>query len=154
MAKNKLHPGLTTILLLLMAWLAMTNAATFEKFLRQHVDYPMTEAPDPQRYCKLMMKRRHLATSRHCKHINTFVHTEVPQIQAVCGPAGEPTTGDLRESDTSFPLTVCKLQRGSWAPDCNYVGTSAVDRIIIACEDGNPVHLETEVPDYLKLEKF
>lgn len=147
-------PGLTTVLLLLVAWLAMINAATFEKFLRQHVDYPMTEVWDAQRYCTLMMKRRHMATSKYCKHLNTFVHMEVPQIQAVCGPAGEPTTGDLRESNSSFPLTVCRLQRGSWAPDCNYIGTSAVDRIIIACEDGNPVHLETEVPNNVELEEL
>ncbi|ETE58767.1 hypothetical protein L345_15509, partial [Ophiophagus hannah] len=153
MTNKGLSPGLNTILLLLMAWLAMINAATFEKFLRQHVDYPRTEVPDAQWYCNLMMKRRHMATSKYCKHLNTFVHMEVPQIQAVCGPAGEPTTGDLRESNSSFPLTMCKLHRGSWAPDCNYIETSAVDRIIIACEDGYPVHLETEVPDYMELEE-
>ncbi|XP_061444784.1 probable inactive ribonuclease-like protein 12 isoform X2 [Rhineura floridana] len=146
------HPGLTRVLLFLVAWLAVASAESYQKFLRQHVDYPTTETPDPQRYCNLMMRRRDMATSTHCKHLNTFVHVDTSQIQAVCGQAGEPTTGDLRESDASFPLTVCALQRGSWAPDCNYKGKNSTERIIIACEGGYPVHLETEVPNYAGLE--
>uniref|UniRef100_A0A8D2IQP0 Ribonuclease A-domain domain-containing protein n=1 Tax=Varanus komodoensis TaxID=61221 RepID=A0A8D2IQP0_VARKO len=120
----------------------------YQKFLREHVDYPMTEVPAFAGYCDIMMKRRHMANPYHCKHLNTFLHADVSQIQAVCGQGGEPTTGDLRESDTSFPLTLCKLQRGSWAPNCRYEEINNTERIIIACEDGYPVHLETEVPNY------
>ncbi|XP_062993856.1 ribonuclease-like [Elgaria multicarinata webbii] len=148
MAERGPRSQLTMPLILLVAWLAVASAESFHKFLNQHVDYPMTEVPDAQRYCSLMMKRRNLATTNHCKHLNTFVHVDVSQIQAVCGQGGEPTTGDLRESYASFPLTLCKLQRGSWAPDCKYEGTTNTERIIIACEGGNPVHLQTEVPNY------
>uniref|UniRef100_A0A6J0VCM4 Ribonuclease n=1 Tax=Pogona vitticeps TaxID=103695 RepID=A0A6J0VCM4_9SAUR len=149
MADQGSHLGLTGMLLLLMvAWLATVDAESYQKFLRQHVDYPMTQVPEAQYYCNLMMKRRNLATSGHCKHLNTFLHADTASIQAVCGQAGDPTTGDLRESHASFPLTICRLQKGSWAPDCRYQGISGLERIIIACEEGYPVHLQTEVPGY------
>ncbi|XP_034991390.1 probable inactive ribonuclease-like protein 12 [Zootoca vivipara] len=146
MAERGPHPGLTTALLFLAACLAVAGAESYQKFVRQHVDFPTTEAPDPRSYCNLMMRRRDLATSHHCKHLNTFVHADTSKIQLVCGEGGAPTTGDLRESNASFPLTLCQLQKGSWAPDCSYKGTDSTERIIIACEGGFPVHLETEVP--------
>ncbi|XP_048373951.1 ribonuclease-like [Sphaerodactylus townsendi] len=131
--------------LLLAAWLAAASAESYQKFLREHFDFPPSEVPNPDRYCDLLMKRRHMATPHHCKHLNTFVHADTPRIIEVCGDGGAPTTGDLRESADVFPLTLCKLQRGSWAPDCKYEVTRNVERIVIACEDGFPVHLETEV---------
>ncbi|XP_042328082.1 probable inactive ribonuclease-like protein 12 [Sceloporus undulatus] len=141
--------GLSMALIMMAAtWATMVSAESYQKFLREHVDYPTTQVPDDQHYCDLMMQRRKMATSSYCKHLNTFLHVDTAQIQAVCGQAGEPTTGDLRESDASFPLTVCHLQRGSWAPDCRYNGTYGIERIIITCVDGFPVHLQTEVPNY------
>uniref|UniRef100_A0A8D0DJC0 Ribonuclease A-domain domain-containing protein n=1 Tax=Salvator merianae TaxID=96440 RepID=A0A8D0DJC0_SALMN len=110
---------------------------------------PMDSQPgvDADSYCDFMMQDRNMATSHHCKHLNTFVHADTSQIQAVCDQAGKPTTGDLRESDDGFPLTLCGLQRGSWAPNCRYSGSHSIERIIIACEGGFPVHLQTEVPN-------
>lgn len=148
MADRGPHLGLVRVLLLLtVAWLAAVGAESYQKFLGEHVDYPVTQVPNGQYYCELMMQRRKLATLRYCKHLNTFVHVDPALIRAVCGQAGDPTTGDLRESHASFPLTVCRLQKGSWAPDCRYQGSSGVERIVIACEQGYPVHLQTEVPD-------
>ncbi|XP_054851409.1 probable inactive ribonuclease-like protein 12 [Eublepharis macularius] len=133
--------------LLLAACLAVATAKSYQKFLMEHFDYPMSNVPDPQRYCDLLMKRRNMATSHHCKHLNTFVHADTSQIISVCGEGGEPLTGDLRESVDSFPLTLCKLKRGSWAPDCRYGVATGVEKIVIACENGFPVHLETEIPN-------
>ncbi|XP_003223918.2 probable inactive ribonuclease-like protein 12 [Anolis carolinensis] len=140
--------GLTMALFVVSVWLALASAKSYQKFLREHVDYPVTQVPDIQHYCSLMMKRRNMAKPNYCKHLNTFLHVDTPEIQAVCGQAGEPTTGDLRESQASFPMTVCHLQKGSWAPDCQYQGTQGIERVVIACEEGFPVHLETELPDY------
>ncbi|KAJ7313012.1 hypothetical protein JRQ81_004273 [Phrynocephalus forsythii] len=118
MADRGPHLGLTGALLLLMvAQLATVGAESYQKFLREHLDYPLTQVPESQCYCDLMMKRRNLATARHCKHLNTFLHVDTASVQAVCGQGGTPTTGDLRESHASFPLTLCRLQKGSWAPD-------------------------------------
>nr|XP_056719008.1 ribonuclease-like [Euleptes europaea] len=133
--------------LLLAAWLALASAESYQKFLREHFDHPPTEVPDRGRYCDLLMKRRHMTSPHHCKHLNTFVHADTSRIIAVCGEGGQPTKGDLRESAESFPLTLCELEKGSWAPDCRYRVSDSVERIIIACEDGFPVHLETEVPN-------
>ncbi|XP_066486963.1 probable inactive ribonuclease-like protein 12 [Tiliqua scincoides] len=128
----------------------MASAASYENFLREHVDFPTTNTSDPLQYCNRMMKRRKMATPSHCKHLNTFLHADPFYIQAVCGDGGTPTTGDLRESEAVFPLTLCRLLKSSWAPDCRYEGNSSTEKIIIACEDGQPVHLETEVPSVME----
>ncbi|XP_060111766.1 ribonuclease-like [Heteronotia binoei] len=135
------------LLLLLAGWLAAeAGAESYQKFLREHFDHPPTEVPDRRLYCDLLMQRRRLAGPHHCKHLNTFVHAQPERLIDVCGPGGEPTEGDLRQSHDRFPLTVCKLRHGSWAPDCRYEVADAVERIVIACEGGFPVHLETEIP--------
>ncbi|XP_077171086.1 putative inactive ribonuclease-like protein 12 [Paroedura picta] len=138
--------GAAASFLLLAAWLALSSAESYEKFLREHVDFPPSTVPDRRFYCDVLMQRRRLATPHHCKHLNTFVHAHPTHLIPICGPAGQATTGDLRESNETFPLTLCKLRHGSWAPDCRYQATSGVERIIIACENGFPVHLETEEP--------
>ncbi|XP_053121687.1 probable inactive ribonuclease-like protein 12 [Hemicordylus capensis] len=138
---------LTTLFPLLAACLAVASAASYQNFQREHIDYPTTQVPDPQQYCNLMMQRRDMATPKHCKHLNTFIHADPSHIQDVCGQGGQPTTGDLRESNAPFSLTMCKLRRGSWATSCQYERTSGSERIIIACANGYPVHLQTEVPE-------
>ncbi|KAJ6651878.1 hypothetical protein lerEdw1_015983 [Lerista edwardsae] len=138
--------GLTTAVLLMAACLAVASAASYRNFLREHVDFPTTNITDPLQYCNRMMQRREMATASHCKHLNTFLHADPSYIEAVCGDGGQPTTGDLRESNDVFPLTLCRLQKSSWAPDCKYDGSSSTERIVIACVDGEPVHLQTEVP--------
>uniref|UniRef100_A0A670ZMD5 Ribonuclease A-domain domain-containing protein n=1 Tax=Pseudonaja textilis TaxID=8673 RepID=A0A670ZMD5_PSETE len=129
-----------------------SQGQSWAAFKNKHIDSKSQYPPHNMNlYCENQIRNRRM-TSPRCKPHNTFISAPA-SIQAVCGPAGEPTVGDLRESNSSFPLTLCKLYRGSWAPDCNYIGTSAVNRIIIACEDGYPVHLETEVPGYMELEE-
>lgn len=147
MEHRRSRSGMTTLFLLLGVWLAVAAAASYQKFQREHVDYPTIEAPNVPMYCNIMMQRRNMASSHHCKHLNTFIHTATSWIENVCGSEGQPTTGDLRESNAKFPLTLCKLQSGSLPPDCKYEGANSLERIIIACEDGYPVHLETEVPN-------
>ncbi|KAL8176480.1 UNVERIFIED_CONTAM: hypothetical protein K2H54_035368 [Gekko kuhli] len=135
------------LLLLLVCLAAPARAGSYQKFLREHFDFPPTDVPERRLYCDLLMQRRRLATQHHCKHLNTFVHAEPAQLIDVCGEGGQPTTGDLRESADRFPLTLCRLRQGSWAPDCRYEVAGGVERIVIACEGGFPVHLETEVPE-------
>uniref|UniRef100_A0A8D0G568 Ribonuclease A-domain domain-containing protein n=1 Tax=Sphenodon punctatus TaxID=8508 RepID=A0A8D0G568_SPHPU len=132
--------------LLAAAWLALAAAETrYEKFLRQHVDWPQTSAADARRYCNLLMQRRGMATASSCKRLNTFIHADPAQVAAVCGSAGDPTSGDQRQSKGRFSLTVCELQGGSQAPDCQYKGSTSTQRIVIACVNGDPVHFEKQL---------
>uniref|UniRef100_A0A8C8VJC2 Ribonuclease A-domain domain-containing protein n=1 Tax=Pelusios castaneus TaxID=367368 RepID=A0A8C8VJC2_9SAUR len=139
-------PLLFLTLVLLATCLALAQGEShYEKFLRQHVDSSDPSPTDPRRFCNLLMRRREMATSSSCKHLNTFIHSSAEQIGSICDDGGEPAGGDLRLSEDSFPLTVCKLQGGADPPDCDYSGSNSNQRIIIACVDGKPVHFETQV---------
>uniref|UniRef100_A0A8C4Y7X8 Ribonuclease A-domain domain-containing protein n=1 Tax=Gopherus evgoodei TaxID=1825980 RepID=A0A8C4Y7X8_9SAUR len=117
----------------------------YEKFLRQHIDYPRTAAPDTRArndrsYCNLMMQRRGMA--RPCKHTNTFVHAPASQLRDICGRAGRPAGRNLRNSNNRYRITICRLASGSTRPPCNYRGGSSTRRIRVACVRGLPVHYD------------
>nr|XP_006113899.1 ribonuclease-like [Pelodiscus sinensis] len=132
--------------LLLLAWLATCLALAsgetrYEKFLRQHVDYPESSAPDARTYCSQMMQRRGLASST-CKFTNSFVHAPAATISTICGSGGAPASGDLRDSNAAFAVTTCRLQGGSQKPPCRYNADVGTHRIRIACQEGLPVHYD------------
>ncbi|XP_032641874.2 ribonuclease-like [Chelonoidis abingdonii] len=141
------HGGHHLMLLLvwLATWLVLAMGEThYEKFLRQHVDYPKNSAPDSRTYCNQMMQRRGM-TSSVCKFTNTFVHASAVTINTVCGSGGTSASGDLRNSKASFTLTTCRLQGGSQTPPCNYNAETSTQRIFIACEGGLPVHYDKSI---------
>ncbi|KAM7149920.1 ribonuclease [Macrochelys suwanniensis] len=136
---------LLLLLVWLVTWLALARGETRnEKFLRQHVDYPKSSAPDSRTYCNQMMQRRGM-TSPVCKFTNTFVHASADTITTVCGSGGTPASGDLRDSNASFSLTTCQLQGGSQKPPCNYNANASTQRIRIACGGGLPVHYDKSI---------
>nr|XP_005311844.1 ribonuclease [Chrysemys picta bellii] len=136
---------LILLLVWLATWLTLARGETrYEKFLRQHVDYPKSSAPDSRTYCNQMMQRRGM-TSAVCKFTNTFVHASATTITTVCGSGGTPASGDLRDSKASFALTTCRLQGGSQTPPCNYNADTSTQRIRIACVGGVPVHYDKSI---------
>lgn len=114
------------------------NNPRYEKFLRQHRDDPKSNFRD--RYCNAMMRRRDL-TWPQCKEMNTFIHGSKRQIQAVCTSGGVPY-GEQRRSLQHFRVTTCTHRGGSIRPPCEYDQNNSPRYIVIACEDGWPVHYD------------
>lgn len=108
-----------------------TANTPYDKFLKQHVDFPKSWAENEQRYCTTMMGRR----SIRCQPRNTFLHASEAQLRAVCR-SGASQGPDVRDSQGTFRLTVCT--RRPKGP-CLYQGSSTTARIRLACRDGSPV---------------
>ncbi|XP_052047562.1 angiogenin-like [Apodemus sylvaticus] len=117
------------------------NNPRYKKFLTQHYDANPTGRDD--RYCERKMNERHLTSP--CKDVNTFIHDSTNNIKAVCGEKGSPYGENLRISDSPFQVTTCKHRGGSPRPPCRYRASSGYRRIVIACENGFPVHLDESV---------
>ncbi|XP_016021097.2 angiogenin isoform X1 [Rousettus aegyptiacus] len=137
--------GLGSLLLVFMMGLGLTlpslaqNNHRYEHFLTQHYD-PKPSGRD-KRYCESMMVKRGLTTP--CKDRNTFVHDTKNKIKAVCEDKnGTPYKGSLRKSKSPFQVTTCKHTGGSPRPPCYYKATSGSRDIVIACENGWPVHFD------------
>lgn len=114
----------------------------YKRFLTQHYDANPIGRND--RYCETTMKRRDLTSP--CKDTNTFVHGTKSSIKAICEDKnGEPYGENLRISKSAFQVTTCKHVGGSSRPPCRYRATSGSRKIIIACENGSPVHLDESV---------
>ncbi|XP_052046245.1 angiogenin [Apodemus sylvaticus] len=113
----------------------------YTKFLTQHYDAKPKGRDD--RYCENMMRRRSLTSP--CKDVNTFVHGNKNNIKAICGKNGSPYGENFRISESPFQVTTCRHTGGSPRPPCRYRASSGYRRIVIACENGLPVHLDESV---------
>nr|XP_060639460.1 angiogenin-like [Anolis sagrei ordinatus] len=107
-------------------------------FLNQHRD--KSNANTGGRYCNDMMAKRRL-TKHNCKDKNSFIHATDTAIKAVCGDRGEPY-GTMRLSCEAFRVTTCDLKGGSTRPPCDYRHDNRPRYIVIACEEGYPVHFD------------
>ncbi|XP_059130448.1 angiogenin [Peromyscus eremicus] len=117
------------------------NDARYIKFLTQHLDADPKGRDD--RYCNRMMKDRGLTSP--CKDRNTFIHGNKKSIRAICGEGGNPYKDNLRISISKFQVTTCKHTGGSPLPPCQYRASKDFRRIIIACENGWPVHFDESI---------
>ncbi|XP_031218276.1 angiogenin [Mastomys coucha] len=113
----------------------------YRKFLNEHYDAKPKGRDD--RYCESMMKKRGLTSP--CKDTNTFIHDTTNNIKAICGRDGSPYEGNLIISNAPFQVTTCKHHGGSQRPPCRYRASKGYRRIVIACENGLPVHLDESV---------
>ncbi|XP_075773442.1 ribonuclease-like [Pelodiscus sinensis] len=133
---------LALALALLAAGLALRIPARgrSRRFLREHVDFPRSRAPDAQRYCNALMARRNL-TLPFCKPTHTFIHAPARQLRAVCAHAG---TCHRRRcaSRHAFPLTTCQALVGSRPARCSYRGWSCTRRVRLTCGHWGPVRLD------------
>ncbi|XP_063571511.1 angiogenin [Pongo abelii] len=140
--------GLGVLLLVFMLGLGLTpptlaqDNSRYTDFLAQHYD-PKPQGRD-DRYCESIMRRRGLTSP--CKGINTFIHGSKRSIKAICeNKNGNPHRENLKISKSSFQVTTCKLHGGSPWPPCHYRATADFRNIVVACENGLPVHLDQSI---------
>ncbi|XP_006883343.1 PREDICTED: angiogenin [Elephantulus edwardii] len=137
--------GLGPLLLVFMLGLSLTPPALtqddsrYKHFLTQHYDAKPKGRND--RYCASMMERRGLTTP--CKDTNTFIHGNKGNIKDICGNKnGIPHRENLRISKSAFQVTTCRHTGGSPRPPCRYRATQGFRNIVVACENGLPVHFD------------
>ncbi|XP_060546905.1 ribonuclease-like [Pantherophis guttatus] len=129
--------GLGLFIILAAVLMLSSVAADYEIFLRQHYDNPKSNVGD--HYCNKMMQRRGM-TKPICKDVNSFIHGTKKKIIAVCGDGGEAIDDRLRRSKNQFQVTTCKKKGSSTKPPCEYTEHKSGRYIVIACENGFPVH--------------
>ncbi|TRZ23288.1 hypothetical protein HGM15179_003857 [Zosterops borbonicus] len=126
--------------LVLAALAGALGETRYEKFLRQHVDYPRMATPAAHRYCETMLARRQVTgPGRPCKPSNTFVHAPAAQLAAACSQ--QPDAAGMHSTPSAMSLTACRLRGGDTRPPCNYRARQAQQHVRVACRDGLPVHL-------------
>ena len=121
------------------------TVARYKKFITQHVDAKMAANK-----CDREVNGRHISKtySDVCKPINTFIQANINHIKTICDKAGKPYLGkrNLRISNQPFPVVNCNAKKGGKRlPNCVYKGKAATVYIVIACEEGVPVHYEKGV---------
>ncbi|KAG6922506.1 ribonuclease-like, partial [Chelydra serpentina] len=124
------RPALLSLLCLAAACLPFSTAdAQYDKFLKQHLDFPKTWSENDDLYCTAMMGKR----SIRCQGKNTFVHTSEAHLRAVCS-SGTSHGRDSRDSLGTFRLIVCtRLPKGP----CLYRGISTTARVHLVCHNGS-----------------
>ncbi|XP_021010005.1 angiogenin-4 [Mus caroli] len=113
----------------------------YETFLKQH--YDAKPKGRDHRYCESMMKERKLISP--CKEVNTFIHDTKNNIKAICGEDGSPYGENFRISNSPFQITTCRHSGGSPKRPCRYRAFKDFRYIVIACEDGWPVHFDESI---------
>lgn len=127
--------------LVLAALAGALGETRYEKFLRQHVDYPRTPIAAAHLYCQTMLARRQVtAPGRPCKPSNTFVHAPPQDLVAACSEAPDPATG-FHSTASAMSLTACRVRGGDTRPPCSYRARQTQQHVRVACRDGLPVHL-------------
>ncbi|XP_016050174.1 angiogenin [Erinaceus europaeus] len=140
--------GLGPLLLVFMLVLGLTPSTlsqddiAYRNFLTRH--YDAKPKGRDHKYCESMMGKRGM--TRPCKDFNTFVHGTKESIKAICTDEnGSPYGPEFRISKSSFQVTNCKHYGGSSRPPCKYRATSGSRRIVIACRNGLPSHLDESI---------
>ncbi|XP_013806665.1 ribonuclease CL2-like [Apteryx mantelli] len=136
-----MRSSLWLMLALALALLVSVGAqeTRYQKFLRQHVDYPRTPGLVGARYCNILLMRRAVnGPGRPCKPVNTFVHAPAKQLLSVC--AQQPD--GLHVTVGTLPVTACRLVGGNVRPPCTYRASQLNHRVQVACQNGRPVHLD------------
>ncbi|XP_021044755.1 angiogenin-2-like [Mus pahari] len=110
----------------------------YQNFLTEH--YDANPGGRDNRYCERTMRQRELTSP--CKNTNTFIHDTKNNIKAICGEKGSDYRGNLRISNNHFQVTTCQHKGGSPRPPCKYRASKGYRYIVIACENGWPVHFE------------
>uniref|UniRef100_A0AAY5LB44 Ribonuclease A-domain domain-containing protein n=1 Tax=Esox lucius TaxID=8010 RepID=A0AAY5LB44_ESOLU len=112
-------------------------------FLNQHVNAGMTTQKCTSYIGYLKLTE---TNSNRCKEINTFILADKKHVNNICGQAGRrlDNNRDLYESNKPFPVVTCKLTSGSFHDKCEYRGSKSTRRVVIACDQGWPVHFQED----------
>ncbi|XP_003421649.1 ribonuclease pancreatic isoform X2 [Loxodonta africana] len=141
---------LLALMLLVLGWAqpSLGKESPARKFQRQHMDSDSNPS-NSSSYCNLMMRRRNM-TKGYCKSVNTFVHNPLVDVQAICLQKnitcknGQP---NCHQSNSSIPITDCRLTGSSKYPNCAYRTSNKMRHIIVACKGKPyvPVHFDGSV---------
>uniref|UniRef100_A0A8C9UY68 Ribonuclease like 3 n=1 Tax=Scleropages formosus TaxID=113540 RepID=A0A8C9UY68_SCLFO len=119
----------------------------YKKFLNQHFFIKMNE-----HICDKEIGSRNIYIEddgRQCKDTNTFIYsTSLNSVKQVCNNAGEKIIRDGKvyfRSLQPFPVITCRLKSGVRPPHCEYRGTKSTRYIEIGCDQGWPVHYDTDI---------
>ncbi|XP_074838835.1 ribonuclease-like [Carettochelys insculpta] len=143
MAPRGLCPLLLLSCVLLGACLAqfIPYPGSYQRFLREHVDFPRTFPPKGQRYCPFVMRR----LGSDCRRFNTFIHAPQYQVRNICRRGGIcHSKGNVCDSRSAFQLTTCQTLTGqqTWPQQCTYRERRQRRRIRVACNrQRDPVRL-------------
>nr|CDG32125.1 TPA: ribonuclease A B5 [Myotis lucifugus] len=143
-----LQKTLSLLLLLLLTLLGLGlvqpsySETMYERFLRQHVDFPATGGTNL--YCNTMMQRRGMTTPS-CKQFNTFIHEDNSTIDSICITRNILCKNGMMNCHAGVVnVTDCRDTGRTRPPNCSYQGRASTRRVVIAC-NGNPplpVHLD------------
>uniref|UniRef100_A0A8C8VJA7 Ribonuclease A-domain domain-containing protein n=1 Tax=Pelusios castaneus TaxID=367368 RepID=A0A8C8VJA7_9SAUR len=117
----------------------ISDKAGMLTFLRQHVDFPKTNAANDHRYCNLIIQRRRLP----CTPTHDFINAHPRQIRNICSRGGRCYSRyNQCDSKAAYKLTRCRLVRRNPGARCVYRGRSETRRIRLACDNERlPVRL-------------
>nr|ADK39276.1 RNase-Ginf1 [Gerrhonotus infernalis] len=116
--------------LLASAWIVMKSDAadTFESFKELHVDYPKTEAPNDNEYCKKVMGGRGQTKLK----ANTYIHAPDSELLAACNRKKYKLNHEYGRT-SRLPTTLCTYG------DRVFLGSSLPGTIKVLCVNGKPV---------------
>ncbi|XP_039662057.1 angiogenin-like [Perca fluviatilis] len=133
--------------LLISAAVLSVDGQSWAEFQNKHIKEWMTAGQ-----CTQVMRAKRIVNPPtqvnpriSCKTFNTFIITEdVNAVRAICGRGGAPYGNSMRISTATFPIVDCNLvnQNPPAVPyNCRYNGVPRYNRrIIVRCENGEPVH--------------
>ncbi|ELK24502.1 PREDICTED: ribonuclease 4 [Myotis davidii] len=109
--------------------------ATYQRFLRQHVD--STWPGGNNWYCNKMMKSWRMTRPR-CKQFHTFINEDIGTIKNICNTTNiQCRNGRMNCHAAVVRVTDCRLTTRS-KQNCKYQGKSRSRRVGVACK-GNPM---------------
>uniref|UniRef100_A0A8C9XAV8 Ribonuclease A-domain domain-containing protein n=1 Tax=Sander lucioperca TaxID=283035 RepID=A0A8C9XAV8_SANLU len=114
--------------LLISAAVIFVDGQSWSEFYNKHINAGMTDGQ-----CTDVMR----------KPFNTFITGNVDAVQAVCGEGGAPYGNGYVISYDYFKIVDCYLVHQNppaVPPNCYYRGDESERRIIVRCENGEPVH--------------
>ncbi|KAL1004910.1 hypothetical protein UPYG_G00052100 [Umbra pygmaea] len=114
----------------------------YKQFLRQHVKGDMTA-----KKCDGVIGNLKLTepNGRNCKSKNTFILANSNQVRAICTRGGRPRGNGLFESNNPFPVVICKHTGVEYHNKCRYRGSTSTRKVVIACDQGWPVHYGDDI---------
>ncbi|GAA6102241.1 ribonuclease pancreatic-like [Tachysurus ichikawai] len=125
------------VLLLVLSAALPAEAQSWRAFKRKHV-YLNMNTPS----CTQKITYENINYPGTCKYKNSFIKATDTQVQAICQRGGTPLGGNLYESNARFTVVTCTTR--DTTPPCTYSGRQALKYVTVACEQGFPVHYQSE----------
>ncbi|XP_065421675.1 ribonuclease pancreatic-like [Chrysemys picta bellii] len=120
-----------TLILLAICLAQLSEGASNQQFVNQHIDFPRSSAHNDQGYCNRTKQCRGLTRSA-CKASNIFIHAPFSQIQNICSRGGKHVYGKVYASIARFDHTECQLT-SSFLGCCRYRTTVLNSEIHVTC---------------------